>query len=143
MSFCNTVRAKVKAILRQFDQYIQDHVETALKVTPALKNFLASPAGDVLTAIIPTDIDSVIRSKILIALNEVIPALTIINDCKKSPHLDDKMRCFIQQFKTMDPDMRDAVLQKFAALLTRELHGCKLAQNVYDLFVQASYSIKK
>ncbi len=54
--FCTKMKSQIKALLREFDNYVDDHIDMALKITTALKNVLSSPVADVLTAIIPGDI---------------------------------------------------------------------------------------
>lgn len=141
--FCTTLKTKVKALLTQFDSYVDSHVDLALQVTTAIKNVLASPVTDVLTAIIPGTLDDTIRTGLVNALTKVIDALTIADACKQYTDLNDKLSCFIQQIKQRDPQLQDALLQKLASLLSGELDGNRLKQSLYDLYTQAKYTTAK
>lgn len=143
MSFCKSVRSKIKSILRKFDKEVEEHVDTALLVTTSIKKFLRSPVSDIINAIIPGQIDDLIRAKLLVILPYAIDTLTIIDHCKDAKTLNEKAACYIDQLKKVDPALQEAILHKLAAIITRELDGNKLAQSVYDLFVQAQYSVKK
>jgi len=137
--FCTNANAEIKSALKQFDQYVNTHVETALQITTALKYMLSSPVADIITAIIPGTIDDVLRTQLLNALNKITEALSIVDSCKQFTDLNDKLKCFVQQLGQRDPQLQDAVLLKLSSLLAAELDGQKLKQSLYDLYTQAKY----
>ena len=137
--FCPKINKQVKSALQQFDSYVDAHVDVALKVSIAIKNLLNSPVADIVTAIIPGELDNTIRVKLVSALDKVVEALTIVDTCKQYTNLNDKLKCFITQLQQRDPQLQDAVLQKLASLLAANLDGQKLKQSLYDLYTQAKY----
>jgi len=137
--FCTNANAEIKSALKQFDQYVNTHVETALQITTALKNMLSSPVADIITAIIPGTVDNILRTQLLNALNKITEALSIVDSCKQFTDLNDKLKCFVQQLSQRDPQLQDAVLLKLSSLLAAELDGQKLKQSLYDLYTQAKY----
>jgi len=130
-------------LLHEFDNYVDMHIDTALKITTELKRLLSSPVADALVAIIPGDIDKVIRAQIVNALGKVMEALTIAGNCRQYTDMNDKLKCFIEQLKLHDPQLQDAILQKIASLLAGHLDGQRLKQSLYDLYTQAKYSASK
>lgn len=130
-------------MLHEFDNYVDMHIDTALKITTELKRLLSSPVADALVAIIPGDIDKVIRAQIVNALGKVMEALTIAGNCRQYTDMNDKLKCFIEQLKLHDPQLQDAILQKIASLLAGHLDGQRLKQSLYDLYTQAKYSASK
>ncbi len=141
--FCSKLKTQVKALLKEFDNYIDGHIDTALQITSALKSMLSSPAANVITAIIPGELDDEIRQELVAALTKVIDALTIADTCKQYTDANDKLSCFVQQLQQRDPLLQDAVLQKLASLLAGTLDGQRLKQSLYDLYTQAKYSASK
>ncbi len=141
--FCPTSGSKIKIALKQFDQYVNAHIDTALKVTTAIKNALASPAADIITAIIPGNLDDTIRAQLLNAIIKVVEVLTIADNCKQCTSAEEKLKCFITQIQQRDPQLQDAILQKLASLLAAELDGQRLKQALYDLYTQAKYVTSK
>ena len=141
--FCTKMKSELRQILKQFDQYVDAHVDTALHITAALKSILASPAADIITAIIPGDLDDAIRKQLLAALDKAITALAIADTCKLYMTTEEKLKCFVQQLQQRDPQLQDALLQKLASLLTGALDGQRLRQYLYDLYTQAKYSTAK
>jgi hypothetical protein len=141
--FCPKASGKIKSALKQFDQYVDAHIELALQVTTALKKILSSPVTDIITAIIPGNLDDNIRTQLINALNKAIEALTIVDSCRQCTGLDDKLKCFVQQIQQRDPQLQDAILQKLASLLASGLDGQRLKQALYDLYTQAKYVTTK
>jgi len=137
------MRAQLKKLLNQFDSYVDSHIDTALQVTEAIKDVLASPVADALTVVIPGTIDNVIRTQLLAALDKAISLLTIVDDCKQYTDMPAKLNCFVAQLQKLAPGLQDAILQKLASILSGQLDGQRLAQNLYDLFTQAKYSAAK
>ena len=141
--FCTKVKTQLRALLRYFDNYVDTHIEPALKITTSLKNILSSPTADIITAIIPGDIDNTVRQQLIVVLTAALEALTIADTCKQYTDINEKLNCFTQQLKQRDPQLQDAVLQKLASLLTGGLDGQRLKQSVYDLYTQAKYTATK
>jgi hypothetical protein len=141
--FCSKIKSQIKSALQHFDSYIDAHVDTALKVTTALKNIINSPVADIVTALIPGSLDNTIKAKLLDALNNALQVLNIVDDCKQYTSLNDKLNCFVQEVKKRDPQLQDAILQKLASLISGQLDGNRLKQYLYDLYTQAKYSIAK
>ncbi len=141
--FCTKIKNQLKALLRKFDNYVDAHIDTALKVTTALKNILSSPVGDIITAIIPGDIDNTIRAKLVDALGKVTETLAIAESCKDISDVNEKLKCFVTQLNLRDPNLQDAILQKLASLLAGHLDGQRLKQSLYDLYTQAKYAAGK
>ena len=137
--FCTKVNAEIKSALKQFDQYVDAHIDTALQITTTLKAMLSSPAADIITSIIPGTADDVLRTQLLNALNKITEALSIVDSCKQYTDLNDKLKCFVQQLSQRDPKLQDAILLKLSSLLAAELDGNKLKQSLYDLYTQAKY----
>ena len=140
---CSTIKSQVRTLLREFDSYIDAHIDTALQITTELRAILVSPVADILTAIIPGDIDNEIRQQLITALGKAIEALTIADNCKQYTEVDAMLNCFVQQLQQRDPEFRDAVLQIMASLLAATLDGQRLKQNLYDLYTQAKYTAAK
>lgn len=130
-------------MLRQFDEYVEAHVDTALHLTTQLKKMLSSPVADIVTAIIPGNLDDVLKKQLIAALGIAIEALSIADTCKLCEGINDKLKCFMRQLQLRDPQLQDAILQKLAGLITNHLDGQRFNQRLYDLFTQAKFTISK
>lgn len=143
MAFCKRVKPKINSLLKAFDEFVQKHVEVALTVTEGIKKIAAGVTGDIITSLIPGTLDDAIRARLLQILPYAIDTLKILDACKEKLSLQEKANCFITELKKVDPALQEAILHKLASIITRELDNSKLAQNVYDLFVQVQYSLDK
>lgn len=141
--FCTKFKSRLKKILQQFDNYIDTHIDIALKVVSAMKSILSNPAASILTAIIPGELDEEIRKKLVNILGKVTEALTMVEECKQFTDINDRLNCFIQQLHQLDPQLQDAILQKVASLIAGHLDGLRFKQSVYDLYTQAKYTSQK
>lgn len=141
--FCIQIKSKLKGLLREFDKYVDAHIDTALKITTNLKKILASPIADVITAIIPGNVDDLLREQLIQLLDKAIGALAIADYCRQHDDERTRLDCFIQHLSHRDPQMQDALLQKLASLLAGALDGNRLKQSLYDLYTQAKYAATK
>jgi hypothetical protein len=141
--FCRKMKSQVRLLLQQFDNYLEQNVDTALQITTSIKRFLESPVADILTVIIPGSVDDIIRRQLIYALDKSIEALAIADSCKEYTDIGEKLRCFATQLKQREPDMQDALLQKLASLLAGTLDGNRLKQSIYDLYTQVKYTTGK
>lgn len=140
---CNKLKSRLKNALKYFDNYVDAHVETALQITKALKTMLNSPVVDILTTLIPGQVDNIIKNQLVSALDKAIEALSIADACKSCTDINTKLTCFVSELKKLHPNLQDAVLQKLASLIAAHLHNNKLQQCFYDLFTQSKYTSLK
>lgn len=141
--FCTQFKRKVRGLLMHFDRFIDEHVATALQITQAIKSLLTSPAADILTAVIPGELDNVLKEQAIAALTKIVDALTIADKCRECKSGEEKIKCFLDQLQQYDPHLRDALLLKVASLLAGKLDGDRLKQSLYDMYTQAKYSASK
>lgn len=137
---CTKMRPRFKRLLKEFDNYAEQHIDIALRITLAIKQLLLSPAADMLIMVIPGDLDKAIRDQLVSALNKAIDVLTIADQCKTNPDLNEKIKCFTGHLKLAEPELQDAILQKLASLVAGHLDSNRLKQSSYDLFTQAKYT---
>ncbi len=137
------IKSKLNVLLNEFDNFIDSHLNIALQITTELKNILSAPPSDILSAIIPASLTPALRQEIITALDKAVTTLNLAETCKQYTDLNEKLNCFIQQVKKMEPDLQEAVLQKVASLLTGILHGNSLKQYLYDLYTQTKFSTLK
>lgn len=137
------MKLQVRRLLAHFDEVLERNIDTALHITTQLKQFLASPVADVLTAIIPGNIDDIIRRQLIATLDKVIEGLFIADSCREFKSTADKLKCFALHLQQAEPQLKDAILQKMASLLAAELDGNRLKQSLYDLYTQAKFAAGK
>ncbi len=142
MTLCKNFGKKVRSLLKKVDNELERLGPIVLKVTTGIKNLLSSPAVDILTVIIPGDLDGRIRDMIVKKLDEAIDYLNIIDTCRGKTGAA-KVQCFIDELKKKSKPVQRSLLIKLASILTGMLHTGSLSQNEYDTFIQLQYSLQK
>lgn len=138
MKYFKRIWQKIRSIWNKADDYVEAHVELALKLTGGVKKFLESPTADILEAVIPGDIDKLVRIQLLKAAAAAVKALGIIDACKGLNDAD-KFKCIVAELQKLPKDGQDAVLFKLASLIVKYLHRGKFPQSTYDLLTQGKY----
>lgn len=136
--FFRKIWAIISSLWNKIDDYTEQHVDQALQITSGLKKFLESPTADILEAIIPGDIDALVRKQLLLATTHAVTALGIIDACK-GLNDEQKFKCIVAELAKLPEAGRDAVFFKLASLISKYLNGGRLPNRAYDLLVQAKY----
>lgn len=139
--------AKIKAFFERlkakFNNLLEKHVDTVLKITTVIKNVIDNPVTDVLVKMTPTDKDDKALEKIRAALDITIAKLAIVSKCNEHTTLEEKIQCWIAEIRNYPMDVQHALLVKFGSLMTASLDENKEAQHIYDTTFQANYSATK
>ena len=142
-SLIQNIKNEVASWFSKIPQHLKPLLDNALVITTAIKNALSSPIADIVTAIVPGTWDDELKAVILKYLTDIIPALTIMEECKGADTLEEMLQCWISHVKELPKDVQDAVLHKLGALLVAYQDGKQLEQNMYDLYFQGIYSANK
>jgi hypothetical protein len=123
MSFLTKIFNWIKGILDGIPNEIREKAEIALRVTRAIKDNVNNPLVDLITDIIPGDIDDNVKDKIRTCL--------------------DKMEDWLEALSGLSPKELNAILIKIASEITACLDDNELPENRYDTITQVVYSSKK
>lgn len=141
------VRAFLLKIQTQFTTLVSDTekilagiVPVALKFVQGLKTVVDTPAMDIIDALIPSKIPAEIVAQLRAHLGTVIDLLQLQLECGKEATLEDKIACYLKYLRTCSPDMRDALYNKTASMLTHLMAGKHQFTNAeVDTMVQLGY----
>ena len=132
--FCKPCRNRIKQLFQKIDETLLKNVDLALSVTQKLKTALNSATAVSLTKLIPGDIDDSIRLLLLSAIE---------NALEKSNLIEPGQQVVTYVSTIPRKHNTDSKLHKAASLITRSLDDARHPDHIYDLAVQASYSMKK
>lgn len=139
MAFCKKLTPKIKNILSKVDAAVNEYSNAALSITGSIKAILGSPAGELLTQIIPGTWDENLKAKAADALGKIVDGLAIAKNISAEPDLEKKLQIFVNDLGQQHPEYKEAMLFKIASLLTKYMHGEVLTQAEYDIVTQAKY----
>lgn len=141
--FIARLKAFIDRLKAKFNKFLEEHIDTALKITTTIKGVINNPVADILVKITPTDKDDKALAAIRSALAITVAKLAILDKCNANESLEDKIRCWIDEIRKQPKDVQNALLVKFGALVAAHLDGNKEAQHIYDTVFQTKYSIQK
>lgn len=139
MKLRNIWKSIVGFFTGKIDPQIEQYATEALKVTTNMRKWMLSPLAVAITDLIPTDWDDKVRERLIAALETVVPALQIVDECKGKP-FDEMLKCWLDNLSKLPPSIQAAILQKCQALLTAIQDGKEEKQNLYDMVSQYVYS---
>lgn len=117
----------LKKLFNKAKFYIQQFVTPAVATVENLKKIIDSPAVDIVTAIIPGNVDNVIVAKIRLYLPKVLVVLRISDECLKLTNPDEIILCAVKKLKDYTPDEKAVAFHSMAALLSHYMSDGKLS----------------
>lgn len=124
--------------------WITDHVEPAISFVENLKAFLSSPVADIITALIPGEVDDLTKQYFLANISKALDVLNVTEAINKAESVSDKLKLLADYLRTLSPSIRNAVYMKFAAqIATQTGNQSEVKGYSVDLLVQSQYSHKK
>lgn len=104
-------------------------------VTEAIKKFVDSPTADVLTAIIPGDVDDKIKDLLRAKLPTILTELKLADSCSGLTDPNEIVACAITTLQQLDGDIKSAFLHNLSVLIAQVASDGKLtwSDGVYIL----------
>lgn len=128
-----------KALGTIFDEF-RKHSEAAVKVTANIKKFVESPITDVVTTLIPGDVDDAIAAKLRVVLPQVLQKVAIMHGILKENETNaDVIENIIANLKEINPDARVSFWVLFSGELNKALSDGKLELAEAFILAQMAY----
>ncbi len=133
LKFLSTLFSKAKRLVENF-------VRPAVATVENIKKIVDNPLVDIVTGIIPGNIDNYIIEKIRLHLPTVLQILRISDECLKLEKPEEIINCAITKLRLYSPDEKKAAYHSIAAMLSHYMsdkrlswpEAVHLAQMVYD-----------
>lgn len=138
--------AKIVGFLRilfggQLNAWIHDHVQPSIEFVQRIKAILESPVVDVITAIIPSDLDDKIRAVMLNHCSKALQLLSVTSEIANEPDAAKQIAMFIEYLKQCTPALRAALYKQFASEMAKLSGGTNNVKgHSVDLLTQLQYS---
>lgn len=117
MSFITKFFSWVKGLLSKVTPEVKSFVEIGIKLVENIKNYADNPAIDVLTAIIPTDIDD----KVVAAIRAVLPKLLAELQFIDTALTNDEIVQFIDKLQTAGDDAIDIFTHGISSVINNKI----------------------
>ena len=131
----------LKLLFGNPEKWINDNVTPSIALVNNIKAIVDSPFAMALTAIIPGNVDDIIRQKISDNLQIAINKLSNIYDIKNESNQIIKLHKFIEWLKTLSPDTKNAIYIKLASIISNlnDTEG-NIKEHISDLMVQTAFT---
>ncbi|MES2268654.1 MAG: hypothetical protein V4520_17950 [Bacteroidota bacterium] len=118
-SFLTKLWGTIQSLFNKFPSEIKVAVQIAVSVTENVKKFVDSPLSDVLTVLIPGDIDDKIKELLRSALPGILTNLKLANECGNLSDPEEITKCAIDTLQKLDKDIRNVFLHNLSVLVAQ------------------------
>jgi hypothetical protein len=125
-SFLTKIWTEIKSLFSGISPELQAAIHIGVIVTQNIKNFVDSPTADVLTAIIPGDIDDEIKNWLRAKLPEILTELKLADSCSELTDPAAITACAIKVLQGIDGDAQSAFLHNLSILVAEVAADGKL-----------------
>ena len=134
-SFLARIWAEIKSLFAGIPAELKTAIHIGVLVTENVKNFVDSPATDVLTAIIPGDVDDEIKSWLRAKLPAILTELKLADSCGTLTDPAAITECAVKVLQSLDKDVQSPFLHSLSVMAARAASDGKLswADGVYLL----------
>jgi hypothetical protein len=142
MSIFSKIFDFLKSLFQNVDSWIKEHVKPSIEFVENIKAILESPVADIVTALIPGDVDDKIRAFILANCGKALNALAITQDIANEPDPVQAIIKLLEYLKTAAPAMKAAIYKQLASEMAKLSNGGKeiVKGHSVDLLTQLEYS---
>ena len=116
-SFLTKIWNQIKALFDGIPAELKTAIHIGVLVTENIKNFADSPAADILTAIIPGDIDDEVKNWLRAKLPAILTELKLADSCSSLTDPDEITACAVKVLQGLDGDIQSAFLHNLSVLI--------------------------
>jgi hypothetical protein len=144
-TFLSNIWAEVKGLFNNISPELKTAIHIGVIVTENIKSFVDSPAADILTAIIPGDLDNELITLLRAKLPEILTELKLADSCGSLTDPSAITACAVKVLQGLSGDVSSAFLHSLSILVAQVAADGKLtwSDGVYLLewYYQHEYKI--
>ena len=141
-SFFAGIWGAVKNLFHKMDDDTKKLLPVVIDVVNNAKNFNEGIGGDILTHLIPGDVDDSVRAKLTDILPKLLKTLSASNECANAGDDNAILKCALTKISVSDKDARKVFYHGLAALLLEKLGDGKFTWDDAVATVQWFYMHK-
>ena len=142
MSIFTKIWSFLKLLFGNVDEWIIKHVQPSIQFVESLKKMLESPVADIITSLIPSDVDDKIRMFLIANCGKALNILAITADIANEPDPVKAIIKLLQYLKEASPALKAAIYKQLASEMAKLSNGGKeqVKGHSVDLLTQLEYS---
>jgi hypothetical protein len=126
-SFLTKIWNQIKALFDGIPAELKTAIHIGVLVTENIKNFVDSPAADILTTIIPGNVDDEIKSWLRAKLPAILTELKLADSCTGLTDPNEITACAVKVLQGLDGDVKSAFLHNLSILIAQVAADGKLS----------------
>jgi len=126
-SFLSKIWSEIKSLFQQIPAEMKTAIHIGVIVTENIKTFVDSPTADVLTAIIPGDIDDEIKNWLRAKLPAILTELKLADSCSALTDPSAITVCAVKVLQGLDADVQSSFLHSLSVLIAGVASDGKLS----------------
>ena len=126
-SFITRIWNTVRSLFNSFPLSLKTAVHIGVAVTENIKHFVDSPLEDVLTAIIPGEVDNKIREVLKNGIPIILTNLKLADECGLTKDPQEITKCAIKLLQNLEGEIKSAFLHNLSVLISQLAADGKLS----------------
>ncbi|MDB5287003.1 MAG: hypothetical protein JWR05_1952 [Mucilaginibacter sp.] len=126
-SFLTGIWNTIRSLFNSFPVSLKTAVHIGVTVTENIKQFVDSPLADVLTAIIPGEVDDKLKQVLRNGIPALLINLKLADKCAFSTDAQEITRCAINILQNLDGEIKSAFLHNLSVLISQLAADGKLS----------------
>ena len=126
-NFITKIWAQVKALFQSIPAELKTAIHIGVLITENIKNFTDSPVPDVLTELIPGDIDDKIKSWLREKLPVILTELQLADSCGVLTDPNEITVCAVKVLQNLEGNIQSAFLHNLSILIAEVAADGKLS----------------
>jgi len=118
-SFLSKIWNEIKALFDGIPAELKTAIHIGVEVAENVKTFVDSPAADILTAIIPGNIDDEVKSWLRAKLPPILTELKLADSCGQLTDPGDITKCAVRVLQGLDKNIQKAFLHNLSILIAQ------------------------
>lgn len=118
--FFRKIVAFLANLFTNLDEWIHEHVQPSIEMVERIKAVVASPVGDIITALIPGDWDDKLRQFAIDTLTKAIDAMHVTHDIAVTPDWTSKIAKLLAWLRNQSKPMQQAIYKQLATELAKQ-----------------------
>ncbi|MGN6395028.1 MAG: hypothetical protein ACTHMI_05680 [Mucilaginibacter sp.] len=125
-SFLSKIWQGIKSLFEEMPDELKKAIHIGVEVTENIKKFVDSPAADVLTAIIPSEIDNEIKNWLRDKIPGILTEMKLADDCAGLTDPAAITACAIKVLQGLDSNVQSAFLHNLSIMVAQVAADGKL-----------------
>jgi len=122
----NEIWGEIETLFTSFPAELKTAIHIGVAVTENVKSFVDSPAADILTALIPGEIDDEIKNWLRAKLPAILTELKLADSCTGLSDPGQITACAVKVLQGLDGDVKSAFLHSLSVFIAQTASNGKL-----------------